>query len=230
MAFVDEPSFSGEKFSGIARLFPLPNLVVFPHVMQPLHIFEPRYKAMLEDALGGDGLIAMAILAPGWEKNYEGRPQLRSTACLCKVATHHRTSEGTYNVLLLGVKRIEIVHELPPDKPFREAQVRLCHDDYTDNAAAQRAARQRQLLQLFKESLPKLAETSEGLDQLLGQDVPLGMLTDIIAYTLDLDQNRKEQLLAETNVDRRVELLFEHLAAAPGSRGQMTFPPPFSDN
>lgn len=230
MAFVDEPSFAAEKFSGIARLFPLPNLVVFPHVMQPLHIFEPRYKALLEEALGGDGLIAMAVLAPGWEKNYEGRPPIRPSACLCKVATHHRTSDGNYNVLLLGVKRIEIVRELPPTKLFREAEVRLCHDDYPAEAAVARASQQKRLLDLFKQSLPKLAETSEGLDQLLGAHVPLGMLTDLVSYTLELGVDRKEQLLAETNVDRRVEILFEYLTAAATGEAQSTFPPPFSDN
>jgi uncharacterized protein len=230
MAFVDEPSFSAEKFSGIARLFPLPNLVVFPHVMQPLHIFEPRYRALLEEALDGDGLIAMAILAPGWEKDYEERPAVRSNACLCKIATHHRTSEGNYNVLLLGVKRIEIVRELPPAKPFREAEVRLCHDDYPDDFAARRASQQKKLLDLFKQSMPKLAETTEQLDQLLGKHIPLGMLADIMAYTLDLGLARKEQLLAESNVDRRVEVLFEYLSRVAAGEDRSKFPPAFSDN
>ena len=76
MLSFDDLSFSVESFSGTARLFPLPNLVLFPHVMQPLHIFEPRYRSMLEDALASDGLIAMALLAPGWENDYEGRPNL----------------------------------------------------------------------------------------------------------------------------------------------------------
>ena len=95
-------SFVAEKFSGIVRLFPLPNLVVFPHVMQPLHIFEPRYRAMLEEALDEDGLIAMAVLAPGWEKDYEGRPPMRSNACLCKIATHHRTERRKLQCAVVG--------------------------------------------------------------------------------------------------------------------------------
>jgi uncharacterized protein len=229
MAFVDEPSFSAEKFSGVARLFPLPNLVVFPHVMQPLHVFEPRYRALVDEALNGDGLIAMAILAPGWEKDYEGRPPIRSMACLCKVATHQRNEEGNYNLLLLGIKRIEIVSELSPSKPFREANVRLCHDDYPEESAPARARQQRRLLETFKQSLPKLAETSEDLDQLLAKHVPLGMLTDIVAYTLDLGLSRKEQLLSETNVDRRVQLLFDFLSS-PVAAKTPVFPPPFSEN
>jgi len=67
----DEPlAFSPDQFSGQARIFALPNLVMFPHVMQALHIYETRYRAMLEEALEGDRLIALAVLAPGWEKNY----------------------------------------------------------------------------------------------------------------------------------------------------------------
>ncbi|MCC7084863.1 MAG: LON peptidase substrate-binding domain-containing protein, partial [Pirellulales bacterium] len=63
----DNFHFSPETFAGTARLFPLPNLVMFPHVLQPLHIYEPRYRAMLEEALDDDKLIAMAMFAPGWE-------------------------------------------------------------------------------------------------------------------------------------------------------------------
>ena len=68
--------FDADTFSGVARLFPLPNLVLYPHVMQPLHIFEDRYREMLEDALAGDRLIAMALLEPGWETDYESRPPI----------------------------------------------------------------------------------------------------------------------------------------------------------
>lgn len=64
----DEPlSFSPDQFEGHVRLFPLPNLVMFPHVMQALHIFEPRYRSMFEEALDDDRLVALGSLAPGWE-------------------------------------------------------------------------------------------------------------------------------------------------------------------
>src|SRR4029079_17170823 len=66
--------FDADTFCGVARLFRLPNLVLYPHVMQPLHIFEERYREMLEDALASDRLIAMALLEPGWETDYDRRP------------------------------------------------------------------------------------------------------------------------------------------------------------
>jgi hypothetical protein len=131
---------------------------------------------------------------------------------------------------LLGVQRIEIVRELPPSKLFREAEVRLCHDDYPDDFAAGRISRQRRLLEMFKQALPKLAQAAEGLDQLLGKHVPLGMLADIVAYTLELGLDRKIELLGEINVDRRVEILFEFLSAAATGNEPSIFPPPFSDN
>ena len=124
----DEPlAFSPEQFSGRTRIFPLPNLVMFPHVMQALHIFEPRYRALFEEALEGDRLVSLAVLAPGWEQQYEGRPPLRPTACLCRIATHQVTKQGTYNVLLLGVRRLRLGNEMPAVRPFRvfEAEIVL---------------------------------------------------------------------------------------------------------
>src|SRR3990170_3664199 len=98
-----DTTFDAEAFSGVVRLFPLPNLVLYPHVMQPLHVFEGRYREMLEDAIAGDRLIAMALLEPGWEPDYESRPAIAPFACLGKVITHHRLSDCRYNLLLMGV-------------------------------------------------------------------------------------------------------------------------------
>src|SRR6266481_4652099 len=95
MSLSENLAFSPEEFSGRARLFPLPNLVVFPHVMQPLHIFEPRYRAMLEDSLADDRLIGMALPAPGWENDYEGRlPLPRGNASSHRRRLVQRLSAG----------------------------------------------------------------------------------------------------------------------------------------
>src|SRR5690606_13957053 len=101
-----------DDFSGRVRLFPLPNLVLFPHVVQPLHIFEPRYCEMLMDALAGDRLIAMALLQQGWEHNYLARPAIASVCCIGKIISHAPTEDQRHNILLVGVKRARIVTEL----------------------------------------------------------------------------------------------------------------------
>ena len=63
-----------DDFDGLVRMFPLPNLVLFPHVIQALHIFEPRYCDLLTESLESDHLITMALLIPGWENHYKGKP------------------------------------------------------------------------------------------------------------------------------------------------------------
>ena len=231
----DEFSFSVADFSGTARLFPLPNLVLFPHVMQPLHVFEPRYRDMLEEALGDDRLITMAMLAPGWERNYDGRPPLRPTGCLGRIAVHHRLQGGAYNVLLVGLCRVRLLHEFPAAKSFREARVEVCEDRYPIEEAGSTKALHRRLRDAFLKILPDLPQAHDQLDQLLSSDVSLGTLTDVISYILDIDLQRKEALLAETNVHRRAKLLLDHLSHAaaddsPGAAGTIAFPPQFSAN
>jgi len=228
----DEPlAFSPDQFSGRARIFALPNLVMFPHVMQALHIYETRYRAMFEEALEDDRLIALAVLAPGWEANYEGRPTLRSTACLCRIATHQRTPEGTYNVLLLGVRRLRLVNELPPKKLFRVVESELLDDVVPEDAPAGAAAElQQRLLVAFKKAMPKIPDAYEQLDQLLGAQISLGMLADIVAYTIDLDLEWKMRLLAECDVFRRAQLLLDALAGRPAAAMPRPFPPQFSVN
>ena len=79
---MNEDKAALEDFGGTARLFPLPNLVFFPHALQPLHIFEPRYRQMTADALAGDKLIALVLLQSGWENQYEQKPTVHSVALL----------------------------------------------------------------------------------------------------------------------------------------------------
>lgn len=233
----EESSFNLDAFTGRVRLFPLPNLVMFPHVLQPLHVFEPRYRAMTEEALAGDRLIAMAVLAPGWEAEYDGRPPLMTHACLGRILTHQPIEGGRYNLLLAGVRRLRIVRELPPSKLFREAEVELVDDVYSGHGAAARPALQRSLLESFKHVLPKMPEVHQQLEELLCTEVSLGMLTDLVAYTLQMPIDKKAAMLAEADVDRRCEALLEHLresgAATKGSSNEgpsATWPPKFSRN
>ena len=235
MVFDEDFSTGLKQFSGTARLFPLPNLVLFPHVMQPLHIFEPRYCDLLKDAMADDRLIAMATLRPGWEGDYEGRPPIWPFACLGRVTVHHRLPEGSYNVLLTGLARIRLVRELPPAQSYRKAEVELCEDVCPAQAAGQVADLRGKLRAAFLDILPHLPQAQEQLDQLIGSNLSLGVLADIASYMIDLELAEKQSLLAETNVIRRAKRLLGHLAAAsaqcdPGSCGVSPFPPAFSPN
>ncbi|HEY5313628.1 MAG TPA: LON peptidase substrate-binding domain-containing protein, partial [Pirellulales bacterium] len=214
MSASDDLFVPPEQFSGTARLFPLPNLVLFPHVLQPLHIFEPRYREMLEEAMADDRLLAMSLLMPGWEADYEGRPPVLPMACLGRVASCQQLADGRYNVLLAGLKRAAITKELPADKSFREARVRLKEDRYPIQGAATRPGLQRHLLEIFAQKLPRSADMREQFDQLLAAQISLGTLTDILAYSIELTVGTKQRLLSELDVDRRAAMLVEHLEHA----------------
>ena len=228
----DSLAFSPDDFSGFARLFPLPNLVMFPHVMQAMHIFEPRYRSLFEEAISDDQLIALGVLAQGWEVDYEGRPALEPMACLCRIATYQRTPEGTYNALLLGVRRIQLHEELPPTKPFRVAEAKIVEDHVPSHSSAEEiVGLQQQLLMAFKRSMPKIPTSYEQVDELLGSQITLGMLADIVAYTAELNSSTKLSLLKTNNVVDRVHVLLNALSkSSQSSKARRTFPPAFSTN
>jgi len=238
MTDFDESTFDLDSFSGVARLFPLPNLVMFPHVLQPLHIFEPRYRDLMKAALADDHCITIVGLKPGWEEDYEGRPPIQEVGCLARIATHQQLDDGRYNLLLQGISRVRIEAELAPTKTFREARVSVCHDVYPPKGFAARATLYRELLGRFTELLPRTAVTDDSvqqLQQLLTQEIPLGILTDIVGYTMDFDQELKQQLLEQQDVDARARLLLDRFSGVelnlmPGRLRTEKFPPDFSSN
>lgn len=229
--------------SPTVRLFPLPNLVMFPHVVQPLHIFEPRYCAMLDDALADDKLIAMAMLEPGWEGDYLQRPPIVPIVCVGRVVSHTREGDDRHNILLLGMRRARVVRELPPAHAYREADVVLLDDQYGFVSQPERDRLKQQLATGFRTHLPQNPMVQEQYGRLVSSDVPLGVLTDIMAFSLDLGLRDKRELLEELNAERRAIRLLQHLSQAT-SAGEppageppageppagRTFPPPFSAN
>jgi Lon protease-like protein len=202
--------------------------------MQPLHIFERRYVELFREALEDDRLIAMALLNPGWEDDYEGRPPIAPVACLGRVVTWQAQPNDRYNLLLLGVGRIQVLREFPADKPFRTAEVEVLEDDYQLATAEARPALHRKLISAFEKMLPHINDAEEMFNQLSVNSISLGTLTDVISYALDLDIRLKQALLAEPNVDCRAKLLLKYLRkAAQESRVcslAAGFPPAFSPN
>ncbi len=226
----DDPSPLAD-FAGVARLFPLPNLVFFPHVMQPLHIFEPRYREMTADALATDRLIVLALLRPGWEPNYDGKPAIYPVACLGQIVAEQMLDDGRYNLLLRGLSRVRVQEEVAQGKLYRSARVELLED----RPAAEGKAARNLLARTIADWIPDKGPVREQFRNLLRSQLPLGPLSDIVAFTLSLELEVKQRLLEELDVGRRVTLLLKHL----GDRSQKKptaqaearkFPPNFSAN
>jgi uncharacterized protein len=103
-------------------LFPLPNVVLFPGVFLPLHIFEERYRALTRDALAGDRIIGMTLLRPGFEGDYDGRPPIYPVGCAGVISHSDRLPDGRFDIVLHGLSKFRIVEELT-DGEYRTARV-----------------------------------------------------------------------------------------------------------
>jgi Lon protease-like protein len=196
-------------------LFPLPNVVLFPRAILPLHIFEERYKAMTADALAGDRRIAMALLKPGWEKCYYSRATIDPVVCVGAILQHERLPDGTYNFLLQGVTRAKVIEEEPAGKRmYRVARV----EPLAELKAMEidlLASRQR-LSEMFATGGLSHACLGKQFRQMLASTWPTQDISDVAAFYLLDDLAIKQQLLAETNVVNRVErvvLLLQQLSA-----------------
>lgn len=216
------------NFHGQAHLFPLPNLVLFPQVVQGLHIFEPRYRQLLTDALAGDGLITMVLLKQGWEEEYDELPELEPVACLGRVAWHEQLPDGRYNLRLRGLARVQLVEELKTDRQYRVARADLVPDVVP--ADLHRLAELRRTL--AEVVLPRFAPDGpahQQLKDLFQGDMPLGHVCDVLAYALPLPLELKQALLSEPHVDLRAEIMCQALKAT-AARADRKFPPDFSTN
>ena len=89
----------------IVPIFPLPTVVFFPETYLPLHIFEPRYREMVQEASAHEKCIGMALLKDGWEDQYEEAPPIYSIGCVGRIISSHKLSDGAYNIVLQGLHR-----------------------------------------------------------------------------------------------------------------------------
>jgi len=225
---LDDEALAG--FTGEARLFPLPNLVLFPHVVQPLHIFEPRYRQLTADALSGDRLIAMALFQPGWEEHPEAPPELHPVACLGRITAHRRLEDGRFIPLLRGLSRLRLREELPTDRLYRIARAELM-PDVTAVAVDEIRKMRRRLRDLIMPRFEGTESEREQLRELFDGEAPLPELCDNLCFHLPLTLARKIELLSEADVTVRVRGLLaalEAFAAAP--RLAHRWPAQFSEN
>jgi Lon protease-like protein len=103
-------------------LFPLPNLVMFPGLRVPLHIFEPRYRQMIADVEQSDGVIGMVLLKEDWEEDYETRPDIFEIGCAGRIEEIERLPDGRFNLILEGIAEFRVIRELR-DRMYRRADV-----------------------------------------------------------------------------------------------------------
>ena len=188
------------------RLFPLPNVVLFPGAVLPLHIFEQRYKEMTRDALGDNKVIAMALLKPGWEKNYYQRPAIEPVVCIGKILASEKLDDSTYNFLLQGMQRARIVGERE-GRPYRLAEVAPITETPVMEIDLQ-GERQR-IHDIFARRGWGQIGVGKQFLEMLNSAVSTAQIADLIAFNFLDDISLKQSLLADGDIRRRVSLTID---------------------
>jgi Lon protease-like protein len=192
--------------SDLLPLFPLPNVVLFPNVFLPLHIFERRYREMVADAIAGDRMIGMVLLQPGWEQDYEGRPPVYPVGCSGVITHVERLADGRYNIVLRGLERFRIVGE-DHTRSYRRAVVEQVpdHPPGADDRLAVRRLRAR------LEAILTSSREASGSDAKIPSAMCDEDLVHALAQYLDLEPLEKQALLDHTCLRSRAESLVELL-------------------
>jgi uncharacterized protein len=186
-------------------LFPLPNVVLFPNVCLPLHIFEPRYREMVSDALDGDRIIGMVLLRPGWESDYEGRPEIYQVGCAGLITHADRTVDGRYNLVLRGFEKFRIRRE-DHERSYRRADVDTILEPLNEADRGVMRAERRRLETLL---VPQPA--GRGVDPKMPPSMPDEELVNALAQYLDLEVVEKQALLERDGLVNRCRSLIDLL-------------------
>ena len=190
--------------SDLLPLFPLPNVVLFPNVFLPLHIFEPRYRAMMADALASDRMIGMVLLRQGWERDYEGRPPVYAIGCSGVITHVERLPDGRYNLVLRGLDRFRIVHE-DDELSYRRAIVEPAPERALADDDRQAVHHVRSKLESI------LAQHVRAVEARIPAAMPDDDLVNALAQYLDLEPLEKQALLEQPSLRTRAASLVELL-------------------
>jgi Lon protease-like protein len=186
-------------------IFPLPNVVLFPNVVLPLHIFEPRYREMVSDALAGDRIIGMVLLRPGWERDYEGRPPVYPIGCAGLITHAERMSDGRYNIALRGLEKFRIAGE-DHSRSYRVASIETLTEELTAHERSEVREERRRL-----EALLVPQPEGRGADTKVPPSMPDEDLVNALAQYLELEPVEKQALLERSSVLDRCRSLIELL-------------------
>lgn len=201
-------------------VFPLPKLVLFPGTFLPLHIFEPRYRDMLADTLAGEQqLIAVAQLKPGWESAYDARPAVYEVAGVGRIAQHRKNADGTYDIVLEALARVQLSELSPDGLSYRRARASVLREREPDGGV--KASEVSALLSLATRVATLVKRALPGFAMQADHDDSPALLSDRIADQFVLDPAARQDLLETLDVGQRireltVELAQLHLALTAG--------------
>lgn len=186
-------------------IFPLPNVVLFPHVLLPLHIFEPRYREMTADAIDGDGLIGMVLLRDGWQRHAGPNPPVFPIGCAGRITRVATLPDGRYDIVLRGLQRFRVQNE-DHSKAYRIAKIQVI----PDGAAAGRHDRLHEDRRRLEDMLARLVAPATSTSR-----IPPGMadaeLVNVLSQYLEFEPIERQALLEKDDLCERCTALIDLL-------------------
>lgn len=194
------PDDAPKEVRRVVPLFPLANVFLYPGSLMPLHIFEQRYRRMVEDLLDRPGWLVLSSIVGGHEHESDDAPPVYPVGGLGEIVKHTRLPDGRFLITLAGLARVRI-QEVPSEHPYRMVEIEPVHEvQPAEPEASQLSARLREAIVSKSEAFEKLPT-----------DLPPGPLADILLQHLDLPVERMQRAYAEPAVARRARMaLREH--------------------
>jgi uncharacterized protein len=220
MGFIDQYR-SAADLPRLLKVFPLPGALLLPHAELPLNIFEPRYLAMVSDALAGDRLIGM-IQPDNDEADLSGSPELKQVGCAGRITSFAETPDGRILITLSGICRFAIVKEAISDKPYRQVEADFSGfaDDLADTDEDD-AVDRTSLLKVFQEYLTA-NDMSADWDQVKAASTEA--LVNTLAVLAPHAPRDKQALLEAKDLKSRADVLIALTEMALARSGSGTIP------
>ena len=176
----------------IVPMFPLPNVFLFPSTLMPLHIFEPRYRQMIEDSLDGPGRIVIAAVLEGHDDELAGAPPVHHIAGLGEIARHERLPDGRFLIVLAGLARV-LIREVPSQRLYRQVEAIPLREIPVQKSKEKK---------LRAELEGAIRKRCTDLEDIPG-DMPIAHLADFLLLRLQLPQKEMQDLYSRTSVEDR---------------------------
>jgi Lon protease-like protein len=189
-------------------IFPLPNVVLFPNMFLPLHIFEPRYKKLVRDCLAGNKLLGIILLRRGWE-NEEGDPTPYEIGGMGQITKVVKLPNGNMNILVQGLLKVKTLEYLEVDEPYRIAKIEGINDQFDPSEAL--TALTQQLTRMYRNAISFRYRKAKDLI------APLNLLASpqdiayFIVSNLQLDAHEKQLILETVSGQEQIRKLIRFL-------------------
>lgn len=182
-------------------MFPLPGVFLFPAQVLPLHVFEPRYRQLVEDCLDGPGRIVLGTITDEGDP-----PAVLPVAGFGEIVRHEKLADGRYNLWLLGLARVRIA-EAPSDRLYRKVVVQPFSEVQADPQEAR----------LLRSQLHSAAQSRLPDQVTVPATAPTGVLTDLLLQILHLPADETQRIFAQESVAERARMALRAHARSPQS-------------